>query len=602
MSGLRDTDMCTPMKIRRRTGWILRPRVAGWALLGLMLTAGEGRAQQQIAQDGRLFDANPALDGDRYNYAQPLPPLLGGNPYVTGNVGRGLSLRSFSPIASTTAFHAALGSNLLSNFIRDSVSVGQAYSPGGGLTPNPFFDPVQTVPTVSYLRGFSNFEPATPAQPLGPMGSGAARTGFPAAGELALYGVPPARPPVYDTSQASPSQLLGQPLNLELSSGIFGLEPPRLPGPLSQAELQPNPSYVPEPVPNPLGLDQAEAPAETAQGPLDLRIWPGPLVEGATPLDVLAQENARRLLTDWMAPTVGQPGEVSETAGAEPHPPAGLAGLTPGRVPAPGTGIEPGADVFTDMRLALELSQNPQPEWYSEIFEPAGMVPTQAQPESPTLALERETRAADAAEEFLNRMFEAPLQTFVGRSATLVNDELGKAETAMALGRYYDAVRHYERVRILDPANPLPLIGKGHALLAAGEYVSAATSLINGLERFPELARFQVDLQVLMGGGEVVDIRRADLMKQLERREDPQLRFLLGYLELHAGMTEFGMQNLEKAAGEAEPGSLIRRYPDMVRYKAWLSPGPPPAGTDHPGPADQKIPGSDSTPSEEESK
>lgn len=592
--------MCTPKKIRRRIGWIAGPRVASWALLGLMLTAGEGWAQQQIVQNGRLFDANPALGGSRYNYARPLPPLLGGNPYATGNVGRGLSLRSFSPIASPTAFRAGLGSNSLSYFIRDSVSVGQAYSSGGGLTPNPFFDPVQTVPTVGYLRGFSDFEPATPDQQLGRLGSEPAGTGLPVGGGFPQYGVPPARPRVYDTSQELSIQPLGQPLNMELSSGIFGLEPPRLPGPLSRAELQPNPSYVPQPVPDPLGLDDAEAPTGVALGPLDLRTWPEPLVDAATPLETLVQENARRLSTEWPGPALEQPGDLSEAPGAEPRPATGLAGLMPGPVPAPG--IEPGGDVFTDMQLALELSRNPRPEWYSEIFEPADMVPTEAQPESPTLSIERETRAVAAAEEFLIRVFEAPLQTFVGQSTTLLNDELRKAETAMALGRYYDAVRHYERVRVLDPANPLPLIGKGHALLAAGEYVSAAASLTNGLERFPELARFQVDLQALMGGGEIVDIRRADLMKQLDRREDPQLRFLLGYLEVHAGMIEFGLQNLEKAAGEAEPGSLIRRYPDMIRHKVWLSPGLVPDGIDHPGPADRGIPGSESTPSEEESK
>jgi len=594
--------MCTPKKTPRRIGWIAGPRVGGGALLTLLLLAGEGRAQQQIVQDGRLLDANPAVGGNRYNYARPLPPLLGGNPYATGNVGRGLSLRSFSPIPSATAFRGGLGSDSLSNFIRDSVSVQDAYSLGGGLTPRAFFDPVRTAPTGSYLRGFSDFEPATPGQQVGRLRSGPSDAGFPVGGGIPQYGVPPARPQMYDTSQELSSQLLGQPLNMELSSGIFGLEPPRLPGPLSPAELQPNPSYVPEPVPDPLGLDRAEAPTGPARGPLDLRTWPEPLVDVATPLETLVQENARRLSTEWPGPAVEQPGDLFQAPGAEARPAAGLAGLTPGPVPAPGTGIEPGGDVFTDMQLALELSRNPQPEWYREIFEPVDMVPTEAQPESPTLSIERETRAAEAAEEFLIRVFEAPLQTFVGRSATLVNAELGQAETAMALGRYYDAVRHYERVRILDPANPLPLIGKGHALLAAGEYVSAATSLINGLERFPELARFQVDLETLMGGGEIVDIRRADLMKQLARRENPQLRFLLGYLEVHAGMIEFGMQNLEQAAGEAEPGSLIRRYPDMIRHKAWLSPGPVPEGIDHPGPADRNIPGSESTPLEEESK
>jgi tetratricopeptide (TPR) repeat protein len=294
-----------------------------------------------------------------------------------------------------------------------------------------------------------------------------------------------------------------------------------------------------------------------------------------------------------------QPGALFTTPTAQLPSEPGVDGMAAGPVSLPGLSLQPGGDVFTDMQLALELSRNPQPEWYSEIFTPPGTEVAEAPTEDPTLSLERQARAAQSAEQFLTRMFEAPLQTFVGDSATAVNHELRQAEAAMSLGRYYDAVRHYERVCVLDPANPLPLIGKGHALLAAGEYVSAAVSLIAGLERFPDLARFHEDLAALMGGGEIVDIRRAGLMRQLERNEDPQLRFLLGYLEVHSNLVEFGMQNLEKAAREAEPGSLIRRYPDMIRHKVWLSPELPSDEIDRPAPPDSGSPATEPTISEE---
>jgi tetratricopeptide (TPR) repeat protein len=192
--------------------------------------------------------------------------------------------------------------------------------------------------------------------------------------------------------------------------------------------------------------------------------------------------------------------------------------------------------------------------------------------ESPTLNIEMQTRAALAADVFLIRMLRTPLRSFVSAGPAPVNDALRQAEAAMEMGRYYDAARHYERARVLDPMNPLPLIGKGHALLASGDYVSAAFHLVRGLERFPELTRFQVDLTAMMGGGEIVDIRRADLMKLLANREEPELRFLLGYLEIHSGNRELGLQNLDRAAQEANPGSLIRHYPDMIRGKGLLPP------------------------------
>jgi hypothetical protein len=540
----------------------------------LVLLAGAGRAQQQIVQDGRLFDVNPALDGGRYNYLRPASPLLGGNPYATGNIGRGLSLRSFSPISSPTAFRADLGSASLSNFMRDSISIGDAYRPGGGLNPTAFYDPVRTAPSVGYLSGFSHFSPATPGQ--NPSGQSTAGRRW-RAGGFAPYGAPPSPLQVYDPSRELSSQHVGRRLDTRLSSGIFGPAPPRLPGPLSSEQFRPDLSYAPQQsAPGPLAVDRPETSVDGSRDPLDMRLWPTPVRDASTPLDLLMQENAARLTAEraWSptrqaaGPVVG-PIEQSRPGGAS----AGVAAL-------PGATLQPGADVFADMQLALELSRNPQPEWYSEIFATAGAEVTEPPSESPTLSMEQQARAVDAAEQFLTRVFESPLETFVGDSTTAVNEALREAETAMALGRFYDAIRHYERVRVLDPANPLPLIGKGHALLAAGEYISAAVSLINGLERFPEMARFRVDLQALMGGGETVDIRRADLMRQLARNEDPQLRFLLGYLELHSGLIEFGMENLGKAARNAEPGSLIRRYPHMIRHKAWLSPEPPDDTTD----------------------
>ena len=185
-------------------------------------------------------------------------------------------------------------------------------------------------------------------------------------------------------------------------------------------------------------------------------------------------------------------------------------------------------------------------------------------------------------------MLQNALQSFAGESTTAVNTELRRAESFMNLGRYYDAADYYRRAHLLDPLNPLPLVGRGHALLAAGDYLSAAVMLTQGLERFPEMARFSLDLKAMMGGGEIVDIRRADIMRQLQQNEDPRLRFLLGYLEFHGGMPERGIENLRKAAGEADPGTLLRRYPDMLEGKGALPPPKLPPGVlkEEAGPAE----------------
>ncbi|RMF79036.1 MAG: hypothetical protein D6744_09495, partial [Planctomycetota bacterium] len=116
--------------------------------------------------------------------------------------------------------------------------------------------------------------------------------------------------------------------------------------------------------------------------------------------------------------------------------------------------------------------------------------------------------------------------------------------------------------------------GKGHAALASGDYQSAAVYLLRGFERFPALTRFKIDLESLLGGGEIVDIRRADLMRLLQANDDPRLRFLLGYLEVYGGHRESGLEHLRAAADGAPFGSILRRFADMV---AGEEPPPPPS-------------------------
>lgn len=521
-------------------------------------------AQYMVPQDGRLFEVNTMVGGG-FDYTRPVSPLMSGNPFATGNVGRGLSLRSYSPIASTSTFRASLGSDSLSNFIRDSISPSAAYSPSAGLFASPYYDPARTVPSAGYLQGYYDFRPGVADQSY--------INQWPSAGVapgmqiLAQPGQQPAVATPYDLFGHDRSRQLGQPYNAALSSSIFGVPGPQFPGVSDNALTLPNANFVPRVGFDNWGMPRVEEPTvepeRLAVQPLDLRITPSSPIESHTPIDTAllpATPGMPPSLPTELTPAVNfpvQPG-VTFRPGA----------TTSGGLVPPGMELRPGGDIYTDMRMALELSLNPQADWFQAMQDAVGQG-SQDQAVSPTDAVQRQLRAVDAAAEFLTKLFESPLETFAGSDPSAANQEIRQAEAAMDVGRYYDAVRFYERAAAIAPGNPLPLIGQGHALLAAGEYLSAAMSLIAGLDRFPDLSRFQVDLVALMGGGEIVDIRRADLMRMLERREDPQLRFLLGYLETNTGMADSGLQHLEKAAEDAPPGSILRRYPELVRYKLY---------------------------------
>ncbi|MBU0638732.1 MAG: hypothetical protein KKB50_07700 [Planctomycetes bacterium] len=524
-------------------------------VLAIMLAAGlaTARAQYPVSQDGRLFDANPQVGGQAYNYARPFSPMAGGNAIASGNVRRGLSIRSFSPIGSPDAFRASLGSTWLSDFRRDSVSVADSGLPYGGLMAQPYYDLSRTAPTARLLSGQFQRQGSI----FGPFSQQALTN----RGAFGGYGTDEPMDHRLDPGAALRGDidaLAGRRIG-EMSSGIFGPTPtlwpqrselmpdqrmpiPRLPGVLDEQNALLNES--PE---LPRSLDEQ---AESALTPL------GRLLRGAEAGQLLDAEEVG-VFPDQMP--VEQPGAEGGWPGW--HDPAAATNVPRGQrdslPPLRDPSVLPGYDVFNDMQMALTLARDPQADWFAEM-----QTTIRAEPERYP---ELQESAAMASEEFLAQVMEAPIQTFVGRGASALNDQMLRAEALLDTGHYSDAARRYAVAQLLDPMNPLPAIGLGHARLAAGDYLSAAVHLVRGLERFPELARFRVDLAALMGGGEIVDIRRAGIMAALKRVEDPRLRFLLGYLELHSGMRESGLKHVDQAAEEAEPGSFIARYPALMR-------------------------------------
>lgn len=560
----RKTLLGTVLTSRTKIGW-------GLAILWLGLaTAAPVFAQYPVNQSGRLFDANPQVGGNRINAARPLSPLAGGNPYATGNVRFGQSLRSASPISDPTAFRGTLGSSYLSSFRRDSVSAADV---GVGTSidipfARPYYDPSGTAGTSGFLRGQYGPAGARPGTATGqvPINIGAPGTGVTNTLDARLdFRTNDAGGLRSQITGLAPGGSAGQ-----LSSTIFGVNPLR---PSALTGDNNPPAAAPLRAPRPAETSRPpQAGYETPTAPAAPRPLGSRELE-RTPLDLVLRKEAAPLLER----TANTPFSeiVRKTEGpAKPAGARGNGGLTAppaeGGVPPPAeprkleTSVLPGFDLFTDMQLALSLARSPSAGWFEDM--------QTAVRNNPALAQKYQKAAAQNSEQFLSQMMNTPIRSFVGQGESAVNNELTKAEAQLEIGQFYDAANRFDAAHRLDPSNPLPLIGKGHALLAAGDYLSAATHLLRGLERFPELTRFALDLQTLVGGGEVVDIRRADLLSRLQQREDPQLRFLLGYLEYYTGHQESGLENLRQAARGASPTSIIARYPDMLSRDGVLPP------------------------------
>lgn len=528
-------------KLRTRAEKKRRFRTLLSALFWSATVAGQAQAQSPADFSAKGFDAGFGTGGNLLN--RPFSPM-GGNPFATGNVRGGFALRSFSPISDPTAFRGSLGSGGLSNFIRDSVSVYDAYNSNRGLPYAPFYDPARTAPTAGFLSGQSTSAGGLNTLPGDFTGirpsPGLLNTAAPTQRTLPLPDINSSSPPVA-TSTLGVMQ-------------IKPIEPSPLVRKLTRDPIGPRDLPNSARFPNPLASD-----SPLGRGDGTTRVVPEGLVKPlGSPLDLVLKGDSRAILERQMAQRPANPFEPpasdTENPAAKQIPPA-VAALRD-------ASMLPGNDVFTDMRLALSLVADPSASSVFQDMQKAARGTARQSGESGAKEIE--------AAVFIERLMKAPIKTFVGEGSSPVNDELLKAESLMQLGQFYDAAKRYERAGMLDPVNPLPLIGRGNALLAAGDYLSASLFLVRGMERFPEISRFDVDLRAFLQSGEIIDIRRAELMRELDRREDPTLRFLLGYLEYFTGDKGRGMSNLEKAAESAEPGTIIKRYPAMLKGEGTL--------------------------------
>jgi hypothetical protein len=556
-------DVVGQARLGRRVGLLIIAAL-GLPVAGIAQQAVDPRATFTGTQDGRLLDANPSLNSGRYNLNtglyRPGSPLLSGNLAASGLLGRGMSLRIDSPVSSTTGFRAGLGSGSLSSFRRDSVSVADAAAPLGISTfIRPFLDPATTVVNPGLLQG--QFTPGltrssgSTAQPLD------LRIPFTEAQWLSnpayLEPADPRRAGVPGIT--APASRLPSPT----TSGIFGTptvpDLPRRRDPLAPWGIEPPDETTDTREPPPLPDQRMDVrPADRTR---PIATFPQP---SDSPLErLLGQESQTGI--GLRSPVLDTPpwAAGAQRPGLVPPPPEDAGGeepAAPARLTDPS--VLPGFDVFTDMRLALALEKNPGATWFDEMRKAA-----RSQPEldpSPT------ERAAEDATVFLDQMLNTPLRTFRGHGASALNEMMLKAEALIAIGHYREAADRYEAARFIAPDNPLPMVGKAHALLAAGSYSQAASALLEAIERFPEIARFKFDLSTLMGGGEQVDIRRADIMRRLRQAEWPELYFLLGYLEYHSGDRERGMANLEKAAELDQMRTMISRFPALLRGEGVL--------------------------------
>jgi tetratricopeptide (TPR) repeat protein len=165
----------------------------------------------------------------------------------------------------------------------------------------------------------------------------------------------------------------------------------------------------------------------------------------------------------------------------------------------------------------------------------------------------------------LNKLSQAEISAEAGRimgthnsleslSGAKFNQHMRDAEEHLKAGRYYRAAGCFSMASVYQSDNPLALAGRGHALFAAGEYVSGALFLSRALAVSPEYLLMEVDLATILGGENKLATRIADIEQWLARSGSSQLQFLLGYVYYRTGRLLKAKQVID-AAYEKTPES-----------------------------------------------
>jgi tetratricopeptide (TPR) repeat protein len=543
--------------------------------------------QGNAATAGRANDANPAIGSGGLN--QPVSRFDAGgysNAVITGNVTGLARFQGFSPIPQANQFRGPLPSADLSLFRATTVGVNDVTANRTSASGR-YYDVQTTISDVGFIRsgvnlpGSSalaspNIVPPSVTTPLPPVGL----RPLPIMTDLRVDQLSNQALGLIQQEQIAPvaGQLIGPGVSdwryrSAADSSIFGM-PPLTPLQRLRAREGGFPTMPP-------GAEPGQ-PLESEA--INQRL--GVIGEEMAPMSP-----GEKALTDAEGYGVHNTNALAERRPGVPVDQRGLVGeeRVGSKTPAGTLGEDRFSDLFRAVqtaqqmgvkKLGFEAVEAGKPEPLAPGVATIGAAPSTGEPAPAVPVRRRMLRhpSTDAladlatAAKWANDLLENPVTSFAGRYGNQLNQYLETGEEALRKGEYYRAAAMFDLAHTIDPRNPLPLLHKGHALLAAGDYMSAAVSLQQGIARFPQIAAFRIDLPAL--GGSVYDVRRADLERKLQNSDQCELRFLLGYMELYSGLPEEGIRDLELAAKTAPPESMIAIFADLVTNRRELPPLP----------------------------
>jgi len=136
-------------------------------------------------------------------------------------------------------------------------------------------------------------------------------------------------------------------------------------------------------------------------------------------------------------------------------------------------------------------------------------------------------------------------KSLISFSSAKFNQHMRAADDYLKTGRYYQAANTFSLASMYEPDNPLAFAGRGHALLAAGEYISSALFISRALTIDPEYAQTQIDLAAMLGGENELAGRIAEAEQWLARSGSSELQFILSYVYYRTAKLKQAKQTID---------------------------------------------------------
>jgi len=521
------------------------------------------------------YSTVPPSSYESNSISSPINIDLNGNLVITGNVRRGMHFRDTVPYESTTSFRADLGSSSLSSFLRDSAGTEDLGNSANRYRVQPYYLRSRTVATTrpgypgvfgQERTGFNNNRLQN-RNAMGTYVSDSVTQTFTgqdtSSTESGLYRAQtkddnPSQPPIIVKSIKELQRLTQkEKSNLSVEDQLLLINKYR-------RQIQ--------------ELKQKTQKPEDKSQEADITIIPGPVVSESEQKRGPVENYNSFNMFDRSQPTERAKMEVPQTGRDKLKSPATLAD----EYSQADTITSPDSSLYIDSDIA---AQDKSDSLHSDIFEQVkkeleDLIKIVEPIESHDSASKSQyTRTNIASSSSVLGRKEGSLFPFesviIGRdelkefsltdlspgagdisgsknnpenfSMSRFNLHFQEAQEHLKNGRYYAAADSFAMASIYKPEEPLCLAGRGHALLAAGEYISSALFLSRAIEAEPEYLKKKIDLAATLGGQHILGSRIADIKEWLLRSGSGQLDFILGYIYYRMGRLGPAQQAIDAA-------------------------------------------------------